>query len=41
MKNAFDEFINGLTTAKEMIGNLEEMSIETFHIEVQKKLIGE
>ena len=40
MKNTFDEFINRLTTTKEMICNLEEMSIETFHIEVQKKLIG-
>ena len=38
MKDTFDEFINRLTTTKEIIGNLEEMSTETFHIEVQKKI---
>lgn len=38
MKDTFNEFINRLAKTKEMIGNLEEMSIETFHIEVQKKI---
>lgn len=38
MKNTFDQFINRLATTKEMIDNLEEISIETFHIEMQKKI---